>query len=608
MLFLLLESALRAAGLALLVGLGLKLFRVRNPHVMLTAWTVVLCAALAMPVLVTVSPVTLVMPQVQADLLDLPALPDVGPNAPEGVAAAIFEQPPLPAFVAGLQWGTILSAAYVAVVIVLAVRLLMACIFALRLWRAARPVEAAWAKGLKVRVSSSVMMPATVGATILLPQDCVTWPTVKRDAVLLHERSHAARGDFYIQLLTKIHTALFWFSPLAWWLEKRLALLSENTSDDAAISKLRDRTAYAEILLDVSRGLRAASMSVAMARPVTVRERIERILSQATVPQPVGWRRHLVIAISLTPMIGVMTSAIALPPQDIPAIRPLTEPVLRLMVQPVVPETVALDADRLLNAAISASVRIYKAVDVIAVPALPPAIPPSAVAVPEIVEAALAPAQVTAPAPAVSEQPCLVLKNIEKMAVADRTTILATTRNGLNARIDLENSCKGFAKFKPLLFDGDKNGPSAARPLKRSDEVCVQDVLEEEKDGPSCAITQITAIDDTSARQLRVRALTGKDFAVSAADETDDDALDRRFLKICYAARMAASYRKACLDAMEAAPSDAEREAIAKVVRAEVKQEQRRRNRGYASVTPDPPSNFGPTPQMGPPTGYSPTR
>lgn len=603
MLFLLLESALRAAGLALLAGLGLKLFRVRNPHVMLTAWTVVLCAALAMPVLVTVSPITLVMPQVQADLLDLPALPDVGPNPAEGAATAIFEQPPLPAFVAGLQWGTILSAVYVAVVIVLAVRLLTACIFALRLWRAARPVEAAWAKGLKVRVSSAVMMPATVGATILLPQDCVNWPTVKRDAVLLHEHSHAARGDFYIQLLTKVHTALFWFSPLAWWLEKRLALLSENTSDDAAISKLRDRTAYAEILLDVSRGLRAASMSVAMARPVTVRDRIERILSQATVPQPVGWRRHLIIAISLTPMIGVMSSAIALPPQDIPAIRPLTEPVLRLMVQPVVPETVALDADRLLNAAISASVRIYKAVDVIAVPASPAAIP-----VPEIVEAALVPAQVAASAPAVSEQPCLVLKSIEKMAVADRTTILATTRNGLNARIDLESSCVGFAKFKPLLFDGDKNGPSAARPLKRSDEVCVQDVLEEEKDGPSCAIAQITAIDETSARQLRVRALTGKDFPVSATDETDDGAVDRRFLKVCYAVRMAASYRKACVDAMEAAPSDTEREAIAKVVRTEVRQEQRRMNRGYVHVAPDPPSNFGPTPQMGPPTGYSPTR
>lgn len=606
MLFLLLESALRAAGLALLAGLGLKLFRVRNPHMMLTAWTVVLCAALAMPVLVTVSPVTLVMPQVQADLLALPVLPVAPFESGQTAATAIIEQPPqLPAFVAGVQWGTILSAVYVVVVIVLAVRLLAACAFALRLWRAARPIHTRWTQGLKVRISATVMMPATVGATILLPEDCVHWPTVKRDAVLFHERCHAARGDFYIQLLTKIHTALFWFSPLAWWLEKRLALLSENTSDDAAISKLHDRTAYAEILLDVSRGLRAASMSVAMARPVTVRERIERILNQAVVPQPVGWRRHLIIAVSLIPVIGAMTSAVAIPPQDIPAIRPIAEPVLRLMERPAIPETVALDADRLLNAAISASVSIYKAE---VTPTLVSA-PPIAVAVVPVVEKAnVSATEAEIPAPAALEQPCLVLKNIEKMAVTDRTVILATSRNGLNARIDMERSCKGFAKFKPLLFDGDKNGPTSARSLKRSDEICVQDVLEE-KGGPSCAIAHITAIGEPEARQLRVHALIGKDFAARAIVQTDNNTVvDRRFLKVCYSVRLAAAYRAACLDAMEAAPNDAARDEIAKVVRAEVREEQRRINRDYRPVTPDPPSNFGPMPAQSPPTGYSPSR
>jgi hypothetical protein len=287
-----------------------------------------------------------------------------------------------------------------------------------------------------------------------------------------------------------------------------------------------------------------------------------------------------------------MTSAVAVRPQDIPAIRPLAEPVLRLMVQPVVPETVALDADRLLNAAISASVRIYKA-------EVAPTFTPTAVPAPAVVVAAAAidktavvPVQAAVPAPRAPEQPCLVLKNIEKMAVADRTTILATTRNGLSARLDLESSCKGFAKFKPLLFDSDKNRSSTARALKRSDELCVQDVLEEGQDGPSCAIAHITAIGETEARQLRVRALTGKDFAASpVVDAHEDDEVDRRFLKVCYGARLAASYRKACLDAMEAATSDDEREEIGKVVRAELKEELRRLNRTYVPVLADPPSN-----------------
>ena len=47
MLALLLESALRLLALGGVVWLGLKLFRVRNPHAQMTAWTVVLLASLS---------------------------------------------------------------------------------------------------------------------------------------------------------------------------------------------------------------------------------------------------------------------------------------------------------------------------------------------------------------------------------------------------------------------------------------------------------------------------------------------------------------------------------------------------------------------------------
>jgi hypothetical protein len=51
MLDLLLESALRSLALGVAVWLGLTLLRVRNPRAHMTAWTVVLIASLAMPVL-----------------------------------------------------------------------------------------------------------------------------------------------------------------------------------------------------------------------------------------------------------------------------------------------------------------------------------------------------------------------------------------------------------------------------------------------------------------------------------------------------------------------------------------------------------------------------
>ena len=51
MLALLTEAALRSLLLGLAVWLGVRVFRVRNPHLQMTAWIVVLAASLAMPAL-----------------------------------------------------------------------------------------------------------------------------------------------------------------------------------------------------------------------------------------------------------------------------------------------------------------------------------------------------------------------------------------------------------------------------------------------------------------------------------------------------------------------------------------------------------------------------
>jgi hypothetical protein len=59
MLALLLESALRLLALGGVVWLGLRFLRVRNPHVEMTAWTVVLFASLSMPVLMRCVTVTI---------------------------------------------------------------------------------------------------------------------------------------------------------------------------------------------------------------------------------------------------------------------------------------------------------------------------------------------------------------------------------------------------------------------------------------------------------------------------------------------------------------------------------------------------------------------
>ena len=84
MLALLLESALRSLLLGAAVWLGLSLFRVRNPHVQMTAWTLVLIASLAMPALMRLVTVTIpAAPPTPLAHIIWPA-PEVAPPALEG--------------------------------------------------------------------------------------------------------------------------------------------------------------------------------------------------------------------------------------------------------------------------------------------------------------------------------------------------------------------------------------------------------------------------------------------------------------------------------------------------------------------------------------------
>src|SRR5581483_3943018 len=59
MLTILSEAALRAFVLGSAVWLGLSLFRVRNPNAHMTAWTLLLLASLAMPLLMHCTKVTI---------------------------------------------------------------------------------------------------------------------------------------------------------------------------------------------------------------------------------------------------------------------------------------------------------------------------------------------------------------------------------------------------------------------------------------------------------------------------------------------------------------------------------------------------------------------
>ena len=96
MLTILAESALRSLVLGSVVWIGLNLLRVRNPHVHMTCWVMVLMASLAMPLLMhwtTVSVTVEALPVPAAETLWQFPLPRHLANAADVLAARAGRAP-----------------------------------------------------------------------------------------------------------------------------------------------------------------------------------------------------------------------------------------------------------------------------------------------------------------------------------------------------------------------------------------------------------------------------------------------------------------------------------------------------------------------------------
>ena len=183
-------------------------------------------------------------------------------------------------------------------------------------------------EGIEIRESDRVAAPVTLGIVrpaIVLPADWRQWDGAKLDAVLAHERSHIRRYDPAVQLLSAIHRALLWYSPLSWFLHRRIVRVAEEASDDAAVAVTRDRASYAEVLLDfMQRGVRSANwLGVPMARYGRPDERIHRILDGTILSRGVTrWSVAAILAIG-SPLAYVVAAA---HPQNASQAKPMATP------------------------------------------------------------------------------------------------------------------------------------------------------------------------------------------------------------------------------------------------------------------------------------------
>jgi TonB family protein len=266
----LVESAVRLILLVGVAGLAMYLLRVTSAETQLRAWTVVILAAIALPFV----PAQWVIP------IELPDLRIATAAGTSSVGATIFSRPDRPLT---LSWPHAFLALYAVVGVGLLGRLLIGWRWARRLGASARVVE-----GQPFLESPQVGVPVTVGVLsprVIVPDDWRSWPADTRDAVVAHERAHAARRDGLWLTLALVHRAIHWINPFSWWLARHIATLTERASDDAALERGIAPTRYAEVLLSFATVVAARQRRVAwilpMARPAgrDTERRLDRVLT-----------------------------------------------------------------------------------------------------------------------------------------------------------------------------------------------------------------------------------------------------------------------------------------------------------------------------------------
>jgi beta-lactamase regulating signal transducer with metallopeptidase domain len=333
----LLQPAARSLAFACFAGLALAAFRVRQVALRLAIWRAVLLVALAMPLLGLLLPPLPVFvplaakflraqppaeivlahgPQSRANIVNQVAHSSstkVGafgssPQASDATGAINETSAPVSTEVSSdsmhlrppFPWLAASAAIYLAVAIFMLIRLALGIILGRRLEREARPIDdphalarlhffnraAGLCAAPRLAESDLLSVPVTFGVpspAILLPPDWRNWEPAELDAVLAHEISHVVRRDALAERLALLHRAIFWFSPLSWWLARHLADLAEEASDDAALAAGADRTRYAETLLGFFAALEAAPgrvwwQGVSMATAGQAEKRVDRIL------------------------------------------------------------------------------------------------------------------------------------------------------------------------------------------------------------------------------------------------------------------------------------------------------------------------------------------
>jgi beta-lactamase regulating signal transducer with metallopeptidase domain len=312
------SAAIRAAGLGLVAFTGLLLFRIRSSTARHATWTLVLAGMLLQIPLGVLAPAVPVKAPPTLPTRLQPRTIDSARMILHAAPASHLRTQPKAHHISS---SGIIASLYLAISMLLFVRMALGSWGLHRMLRSATPID-----DLRSGVFESDLLasPGSVGwlrAKIVLPQTWRDWDAAKLRAVLAHERAHIRRRDWLIRVASHVNVCIFWFHPMAWWMERELARLAEEACDDAALSELDDREEYAATLIEIARAVCADTRVlnwrvISMAKNSNVIRRVNRILNRRTqVPKSLGrfaWVTlfacsmpviYLSAALTLTPVV-----------------------------------------------------------------------------------------------------------------------------------------------------------------------------------------------------------------------------------------------------------------------------------------------------------------
>jgi beta-lactamase regulating signal transducer with metallopeptidase domain len=154
-------------------------------------------------------------------------------------------------------------------------------------WRAAARIGKALGlrRPVLLLATSQTRVPLTWGTRVpivLLPADAHRWPAERREAVLVHELAHVARGDARGHDIARVAAALFWVNPLVWLALRMMRAERERACDDLVLATGTRASSYAGDLLEIARLVggrgQMAAAALAMASPSDLEARLRAIL------------------------------------------------------------------------------------------------------------------------------------------------------------------------------------------------------------------------------------------------------------------------------------------------------------------------------------------